>query len=59
MLAGMQGSQRGTISGFLFDTIDSNHDGMIDRDEFRTALKGHVINPAPESGNAMNAKPLA
>jgi hypothetical protein len=37
----------GTITDALFRQIDSNHDGVITRAEFRNALKNNVVSPGP------------
>jgi hypothetical protein len=33
----------GSLTDIVFDAVDSNHDGVVTRSEFRAGLKNHVI----------------
>jgi hypothetical protein len=33
----------GSLTDMVFDAVDSNHDGVVTRSEFRAGLKNHVI----------------
>merc|ERR1740120_58824 len=41
------GLMAGSVTDDLFNVVDRNHDGRISRSEFRSGLKGGIINRGP------------
>jgi len=38
-------NRRASETDVLFDKLDKNHDGVVSREEFRSAVKSHIVGP--------------